>query len=177
MRFIPKDLDVGFVVLCTDNNIGLLKNTVRSLNIYYPKKSCIAVVARTTATEDIDEMKELCPIYRGKGTVTSLINTGLRNGNKEWNLLTVAGAWFKGCEVKKMSVFVENEYDIVYPCVDKMRNFYEATINGLMIHRKAFKKVGPFCDENPLEICRLMWMLDAIEAGCKFKAVLGPNIC
>ncbi len=174
---MPKDLDVGFVVLCTDNNIGLLKNTVKSLRIFYPDKSHIAVVARNTPTEVVDEMKEMCPIYRGKGTVTSLMNTGLRNGNKEWNLLTVAGVWFRGNEIKKMSVFLEDENDIIYPFVDKKSVFYEATINGILIHGKTFKKVGPFPDENPLDICRMMWMLDAMEAGCKFKAVLGPQLC
>ena len=49
-------------------------------------------------------------------------------------------------------------------------------MNGILINRKAFKLIGPFGDDNPLEVCKLMWALEAKSKGCQIIGVLGPKI-
>ena len=50
------------------------------------------------------------------------------------------------------------------------------TLNGLMIHKKTFNKVGKFEEEENLQMCKLLWGCKAAEYGCKFKAILGYQI-
>ena len=40
-----------------------------------------------------------------------------------------------------------------------------------------FTKIGKMAEIGPYEICKLMWALDAIEKGYKFKAILGAKLC
>ena len=92
MKFHPKDLDAGFIILCTEGNVGSLKHTVKSLSFRYKNQPYIAVVGKGTSADNIKEMKEMCPVYKGKDTITSLINTGMRNTQQEWNLLNFEGS-------------------------------------------------------------------------------------
>jgi hypothetical protein len=54
--------------------------------------------------------------------------------------------------------------------------FYNCTLNGLCINKNFFKEVGKL-SENPLEISRKFWALDAKEKGAEFKCILGIKIC
>jgi hypothetical protein len=177
MNFLPKDLDVGFIIICADSNTSLLKGTAKSIKNRYSGHPYIGVVEQGTSKEEINDLKEICPIYKGKKTITSLINTGMRNGNKEWNLIVIAGSWLVGTEVKRFSHFVENEKDILFPIIDQIGDFERGSINGILLHKKTFKEVGPLSDNNPLHLCKRIWALDAAAKGCKFKAILGPKIC
>ena len=86
---------------------------------------------------------------------------------------------------KKFSLFVEDEKDILFPIFTeynkegfpkKIRsNFEEATLNGMMIHQKTFKAVGPFNDES-LTVSKFLWAVEATQKGCRFKAVLGTRL-
>ncbi len=176
MKFQPKDLDAGFIILCTEGNVGSLKHTVKSLNFRYEKQPFIAVVGKGTPTEDIKEMKEMCPIYRGKDTITSLINTGMRNAQQEWNLIIFEGSWLHGRELTRLSPFVEKETDVLFPIINNIGNFIDGCMNGLLINKEAFKLAGPFGDDNPLDICKMMWMMEAKDKGCRFIGVLGLKI-
>jgi len=49
-------------------------------------------------------------------------------------------------------------------------------LNGLMIHKDTFKKIGSFSN-NPLCYSKMIWADQAIEQKCKFKAILGIRIC
>jgi len=173
--FEPKCLDVGFVIICPESNSGHLRHTIKSIRFRYGDAPCIAVVPHGISKEEIEEMKKFCPVYRGKKTITSLINTGLRNASG-WSLLVMAGSWLQGKEIQKFSCFVEKETDILYPIVDGVYDWVDATLNGILIHTNAIKSVGPFGDDNPLPVCKLLWSLDAIQQGYRFKAVLGSKI-
>ena len=176
MIFHPKDLDAGFIILCNEGNIGSLKHTVKSLNFRYENQPYIAVVGKGTSTKNIKEMKEICPVYKGKDTITSLINTGMRNTQQEWNLLLFEGSWLHGRELVRLSQFAEKETDVLFPIVNNVCDFTDGCMNGILINRKAFKLIGPFSDDNPLEICKLMWALEAKSKGCRLLGVLGPRI-
>ena len=78
---------------------------------------------------------------------------------------------------KKFSLFIERTTDILYPIADGKYNFVDATLNGLCIHRDTWKRVGELGNSNPIEICKLLWGMQAMNQNCKFKAIIGTKIC
>ena len=180
-----KPFSFNFIIIATEGNIGLIKSTIRSIKINYKDFSYICVVPKSIHDDSFEEIKAICPCYKGKDTVTSLLNAGLTKGGKEWNMFVMEGAWVKNGLDRKYSLYLESDNDIFFPIVanfDKGKNvkvfstFDECTLNGLTIHQKMFKKNGKFADA-PLEISKLMWGIDAIVNGAKFKAILGAKIC
>lgn len=184
---IKNIINIGFIILCAEPNIGSLKYTIKSIKANYRNSNFISIVPKTIHADDLKEYKECCPTYKGKDTITSLINAGFKNSKSEWNVIIMEGAWMSANLNKKYSYFHDgNIKDIFFPIVcdydvyGKPRkiynNFWDCSLNGLTIHQKTFKEVGNFCD-NPLEISRLMWALKAQEIGCSFKSILGAKIC
>lgn len=180
------DLNIDFIILCPDVNIGQLKLTSKSIKNTHKNSSFVAIVPKGTNAEDIKEYKEICPVFKGKDTVASMMNTGLKNGGKEWNAFLMEGSFLDFDLSKKYASFCKCIKDILMPIdwdcdiqgkpTKIYSNFYDCSLNGLTIHQKTFKEVGDFSD-NPLEISRLMWSLAAVEVGCKFKSILGTKIC
>lgn len=176
--YVHKIIKFGFVVLCPNNNFGHIKTTTSSIKNNYPEAKYICTVPETCHDDEVKEIKKLCPCYKGGSTITSIINAGMQNAPcKEWNFIVMGGSWVRGLLNKKMSYFIEGEKDILFPIVDRKMYFVDATINGILIHKKAFDEIGLFSNDNPLEICKLMWADEAIEKGYRFKAVLGASIC
>lgn len=172
-----KDLDCGFVILCPDHSTKLVQLTARSIVNRYPGKPIVCVTDNSANTQDMKDLKAICPSYKGKGTFTSLINLGMKHAPAEWNFIIMAGSAMRPKLDQRFSYFIDSEKDILFPIADNRANFVDATLNGLFIHRKTFKEVGNWSENNPLEICKMMWALEAIEKGCKFKAIAGSKIC
>lgn len=181
-----KDLKFGFIVLCTEYNFGRLKSTINSIKNYYPQASYLATVSNAVSGKDIKEIKTLCPAYKGKATITSLMNVGLKNGNDDWNIFLMEGTWLRRGLVEKLSRFVEDEKDILYPIitdydrqgkpVNRYTEFYTSTLNGIMIHKKTFLEIGNFTDDS-LNLSRLIWLLEAVTKNAKFKGIAGVKFC
>ena len=173
-------LNFGFVILSPDHDLGRLQSTVNSEDT--PR---VCATVKNVKSEVLREMNGICPTFRGGNTFTSLINKGVAKGHKEWNLIIIEGTIVKRGMEWKYSRFIENEKDILYPIVaeydrsgmpvDLHTSFDNATLNGIFIHQSTFKMIGNFGD-NPLEIEKLLWALNAINKGCKFKAILGARM-
>jgi len=186
MKFQPKNLKVGFVILCPDGNVGYLQHTIKSLKFWYPDFEYVSVVEQGIHADELKEFKKVCnKTYKGKKTITSLINTGMRNATKGWNLIIMAGSWLRGNELRKYSHFVGDEREVIFPicsCERDGKKFWvteweHGTLNGILMHTSTFKEVGPFADvKTPLNISKLMWGLDACARGIKIKPILGPKI-
>ena len=174
--YISKKINFGFVVLNPESNPSLLKNTVNSIRGKYDVP-IISVAEKTVKNQTFKEMNEICQTYKGNETYTSLINTGMKNPPADWNFIVIAGTYIRRMLDSKYSIFIESEKDILFPIVDKKCDFFEATINGLLLHKNCLKKIGKMAEIGPYEICKLMWALDAIEKGYKFKAILGVKLC
>jgi len=185
MKFGSKSLGAGFVILCPDGNVGNLKHTVKSLKFWYPGQDYICVVEQGIHSENLKDLKEVCPTYKAKKTMTSLINTGMRNAPKGWNLIIIAGSWLHGGELIKYSRFVRNEKEVIFPISSYERDgrkhwiteWEKGTLNGILMHTKTFKEVGPFADvKTPLDISKTMWGIEAYSKGVQIKPILGPKI-
>jgi hypothetical protein len=164
------------VILNPESNPSLLKSTVNSIRNKY-RVPIISVTEKSVKAQNFKEMNEICPTCKGKETYTSLINAGLDSPPAEWNFIVIAGTYIKHRIENKYSMFIENEKDILFPIVDKKYEFVESTINGLLIHKNCLKEVGKMSEIGSYEVCKLMWTLDAIEKGYKFKAILGAKLC
>jgi hypothetical protein len=176
--FDIKKLDFGFVILFPEPKINLLKITLKSIYLNYPEYPFITVAANSIPANTISEMKKLCKVIKSKNTITSLLNTGLRNAPAEWVIFVCAGTLVKRKFCKKISRFIENETDVVYPIVEKIYKWRECSLNGICINKKMIKTVGPFLENrDDLEFCKEYWSLIATATcNAKFKAVLGASI-
>jgi hypothetical protein len=179
------NLNCGFVILSPDVSYGHILTTYRSIRTHYPTTLIVCAVAKEATEDEIIKIQALCPVYRGNTHFTSLINAGVKNGHKEWNMLVTEGAIVTNGVLDKYARFVESEKDILFailPDYDlqgkptRLNNtFYDCSLNGVMVHQKTYKKIGNLTN-NPLEISRVMWALEAIKYGCRFKAILGIKI-
>lgn len=179
------NLNFGFVVILPDRNYGRLQSTINSLKCQYPNAPAICVTDDTTPDEDVEEMKQLCSVVKGRNTVTSLINEGMKSTEAEWNIFLMGGTFVtKGmvrrllapvCDPKDILYSVYAEYDKQGRPVHIHNDFTVSGINGMTIHKDTFQKVGEFTD-NPMEVSKLLWGLEASDQGCVFKGVLGAKV-
>lgn len=178
--------EITFVILSPEPNIGRLKGTVRSIKNHYRTNPLITcVVGKATKKETISEMKEECPVFKGGDTITSLMNTGLKNSTG-WCMFVMEGAVIPKSVESRYFKWIKNEKDVLYPIVVNyniqgepikiLSTFAECTLNGILIHKKLFEEVGKFTD-NPIKISKEFWALDATCKGAFFKAILGVKIC
>lgn len=187
---MPRDneeLDISFIILSPEPNIGRLKGTVRSIrNNYSESAKIICSVEKGIKKPELEEMKSVCPTFRGGNTVTSLINNGVKNGFPGWNMFIMEGAWLPKRFQYKYSRWVKGDKDILFPItvnydrdgvpVKIFNTFAECTLNGILFQKEFFLQIGKL-SENPLKISREFWGLDAKEKGAVFKAILGIKIC
>lgn len=181
----PKSFNFGFVIISPEHEYGNLLCTVRTIKNNYPGVQMVCATGDTVKNDELKEMNEVCLTFKGKNTITSLINMGIKKGCKEWNIIVMGGTPVRKGIDKKYGLFLESEKDVFFPIVMeynrdgfpiKIRNsFDEASLNGMMIHQKTFKNVGNFVDA-PIPISKFMWAIGAAEIGCKFKGVLGAQL-
>jgi len=175
--YTHKNLSCGFVILCADHNIKLAHITIKSIKAKYWGLPYICVLDDSANDQDMREISNICQAYRGKGTYSSLINLGMQYAPADWNFLIMAGTSLRSKLDQKFSYFIDNDKDILFPIVDRKYNFVEGTLNGLFINKKTYQEIGNMADNNPLEICKLMWALDALDKGCRFKAIANSKLC
>lgn len=172
-----KDLKCGFVILCPEHTVGLLKSTMNSIQCRYPNLPAICVTDNSANNSDIKEMKAICPTFKGKSTFSSLINIGMKNAPAEWNFIICAGVTVNWKMDERFAYFTESEKDILFPIVEKKYNFVDATLNGLFINKKTWKEVGDMDNEGTFEQIKTLWGIRAIEKGVIFKAIAGAKVC
>jgi len=181
------DISISFVILSPEPNIGRLKGTVRSIkNNYSENANIVCSVVKNIKKSNLDEMREVCPSYKGGETITSLINNGIKNSSDGWNLLMMEGSWLPKNVKLRYLTWIKSEKDILFPIIINynkegkpikiLSNFSDCTLNGILIRKEFFLEIGKL-SENPLQISREFWSIDAFEKGANFKAILGIKIC
>lgn len=176
-------LDLSVIVLSTDQNPANLKVTASSMGYLHHCRETICVVDKNISKEDLIAFKEICPTYKGKDTITSLINTGMKKIKGEWGFLVYSGSRIRIFLEKKIAWFAKSERDILFPVVDGKYHFPEGSSNGILINKKTFKEIGDFPEEtmakagvNDFELAKMFWAMEAVNKGCTFKAIVGMRI-
>ena len=171
----PKQMDISYVILCPDRKPKLLLATVRSIH-NYTNSLCIAVVPKGTPLSLTEEMKKICSVYRGGTTYTSLINSGTVKIKTEWAIIIFAGTTVKPNFLKKYSVFVENDNDIIYPITAGHIDFVSGSLNGLLLPSASIKNVGKMPEITNIDEAKLIWANEAMASGYKLKGLLGVGV-
>lgn len=179
--------NLGFIILSPEHTLARLKLTNSSITHNYPGAEKVCVVPKSTHVDDVKEAKNWCPTHKSKESIISLINTGFKHSEREWMMLVVSGCWVQLNVNKKYSYFCKSENDIFFPVVCDYNfqgkpskiynNFWDCSLNGIMIHRSAYKKIGNFNEKHEMENSRLLWSAAAVHHGCTLRAVLGIKIC
>jgi hypothetical protein len=177
MIYENKKLNYGFIILCSDRAVKLLQSTARSIKNRYEGIPYICATDDSAKDRDLKEMQEVCPTFKGKDTFSSLINTGIKNSKTEWNFIVFAGSTIRPRLDLRFFVFVENESDILFPIAENKYDFISGTLNGILINKKTYKKIGNIGEEGSLEFVKTIWACKAIEKGCTFKAIANTKIC
>lgn len=175
--YTHKDLKCGFVILCPDHAVKLLESTANSIKNRYSGVPFVCATDETANTQDLKEMRLICPTYKGKGTFSSLINTGMKHAPADWNFIVCAGVTIRSKLDQKFSFFVSSEKDILFPIAENKTYFVDGTLNGIFMHKKTFKEVGDWDEHKDLCMVKTFWALEAIDKGCVFKAIANSKIC
>jgi len=176
-------MDIGFIVLCPDHKFADLKNSLGSIKRHCYNRECIGVVGNNATADDIKKMKEICPIHKGKETITSLVNVGMKKIKHDWAFIIFGGSRVTPCLERRFISFVKSDKDVLYPVVERKCNFVEGCFNGVLFNTQFFKAVGDLPDAvaekqnfNDFEIAKLLWSTDAIAQGAQFKGIVGMRI-
>ncbi len=166
---------LGFIVLNPESNPIALRTTVRTISSHFPECSTLCVVGKNAA--EIPENKRYAETVQGGNTITAMMDTGLETSKTDWCMMVLAGTFLRNTSLKKFEYFQRGDKDILYPVVDKIYAFDEASINGLVLPRKAYKEVGKFGDNNhSIQLVKMLWGLQALNKGYKFKALIGARL-
>lgn len=179
------NLNVGFIVICPDPNLGSIKSTTTSLSSNYSDIPISVVVPVGTSKEITKIAESYSNVIVGQKSLLSLVNSGIEQSPTPWNMVLHQGTLINKGVIARLCRPVTSEKDVVYaisPIFDRSgrpthlrSEFAEAVLNGTLLHKSALKIVGQFTD-NPIEISKFYWMLDAINQGFSFKGVLGARI-
>jgi hypothetical protein len=176
-------MDVGFVILCPDRNVGGLRNTLGSVTHHSYNRESICVVGEDATAAELKELKQHCETHKGANTITSLINVGMKKIKHEWAFIVFSGSRIQPYLERKIETFAKNDTDVLFPVVDRKCNFIDGSFNGVLFNKKFFAKVGEFVTAdmqkqglNDFELAKMFWAVDAIGHGCTFKAIVGMRV-
>jgi hypothetical protein len=170
-----KSRKFGFIVLCPNMNTGHLRNTISSIDIYYPDAKTVVILPSDCNKDDYDAVAKLKKTYKGGKTVSSMLNKGIEHGPSEWHFILFSRGWVRNKIDIKYSYFVENEMDILFPIINRNLTFVSADINGMFINKKSFQDIGDFPDMESLDSSKVIWASKAIKQGYKFKGIVGAK--
>jgi hypothetical protein len=175
-------MDVGIIVLCPNRNPAALKNSVGGIRHHCLNREVIAAIPTGTPISVSKELKQYCPVYKGKDTITSLVNIGMKRLSNTWGFVIFSGSRVPKFVEKKWN-FATSDKDVLYPIVDMKCNFVDGSFNGVLINKAFFQEVGDFPDVpmekpglNDFEFAKLLWATKALEAGVLFKGIVGMKV-
>lgn len=178
---------LGFVIVSPEPNIARLKDTARSIRAHFGEGArMICSVAKGIKKDSLEEMRGVCPSFRGGDSVMALINYGAKKmGGFGWRCFVMEGARVPGGLEGRYRRWIEDERDVLFPIVMNhdmdgrpsrvLTTFEDSTLNGMLIHTSLFDEVGYFSD-NPIGVSKRFWGLDAEARGARFKAILGVKV-
>lgn len=176
-------MDLGCVILCPERNANGLKTTVRSVTNHCYKRECLAVVPEDITAAKLKEMKEICTVHKGKNTIASLINVGVKKCKHEWSLLLFENSRVQPYVERWFRSFANTETSVLFPVVEMKCDFIEGCFNGVLLNTAFFKKVGDFPEIavakvglNDFELVKLLWAWEAMKHGVIFKGIVGMKV-
>lgn len=172
--FEPKNLDVSMAIVVADENTNKINETLRYNYKIFDKYEKIIITNNLEFDYFNDE--NLNKIYTKSFKVLENYDIALRNCNTEWCFLLHAGTCLNFNVINILSKYITSDTDILFPVKNRIYEFIKNPLNGLLINKKIYNKIGLFWKDNPENIMKLLWAFDAVRKGCLFKAIVGINI-
>jgi hypothetical protein len=171
----PKDINVSMAIVVTDKNSNKINETLKHNYNYYCKYNKILI----TNNKKIDYYNngEKYHIYETNSyQILENYDIAMKNCNTEWCFLLQAGTYLTKNLIKKLSMFIFSDKDIIFPVKNRVYDFIKNPLNGLLINKNTYNNIGVFGKDNPEDIIKLLWAADAVKFGCTFKAIVGCKI-
>lgn len=169
--FEPKELDVSMAVVITDKNTNKINETLRYNYKLFDKYKKIIITNNLDFNYFNDE--KLNKIYTKSLQLLENYDIALKNCDTEWCFLLHAGSCLQFDLIRRLSKFITSDLDILFPVKNRIYDFIKNPLNGLLINKKTYNKIGIFGKDNPEDIIKLLWAFDAAKEGCLFKAIVG----
>ncbi len=174
---------LNFVIICTSADVTPLITTVESIRKTYPKSGLFAMASKSFPKDKLKTLHSVCEVVEAEDTITSQINLGMKHSQVDWNVIVFAGSWVGTSLYRQITAFAKSEDDVLFQVVDGRYNFVEASLHGLVMHRRGFTKVGDFPESKvphsvipEMELLKLRWALVAIEKGIQLKGIVGMPV-
>jgi hypothetical protein len=166
----PIEFNYTLGVLSLDCNPYAINKTINSSQFLYLKHDTKIIIPQDKASEFKMEGREL---IQGGMCITSMIDSACSNSSTDWVYIVLAGTTIlKGVDCK-ISKYIKSDRDILFPVVDRIWNFVDGSINGLLINRHFHGEVGDMGFGKNLQYTKLIWADKAIQKGAKFKGIVG----
>jgi hypothetical protein len=173
--FEPKNIDVSMAVIATDENYNKINETLKyNFKIFYKYEKI--VVTNNLKVDYFNENEKLKKIHTDSFKVLENYDIALNNCMTEWCFLLHAGSSLNFDVISKLSKFITSDKDIVFPVKNRVHDFIKNPLNGLLINKKIYNKIGRFRNDNSEQIIKLLWAANAVIEGCIFKAIVGIHI-
>ena len=112
-------------------------------------------------------------IVQGGMCITSMIDAACSHSKTEWVYTVLAGSILKKGIDCKISKYIKSERDVIFPVVDRIWNFVDGSINGLLLNRNFHSEVGELGFGKNLQYTKLIWADKAMQKGANFKGIVG----
>lgn len=173
MFYQAQDLDMCVAIISLDSRVNEIKKTHKRIEFLSKNYPSIIVVPEHSKIDITDINIDNTPLFRGGNCITSMFDIAIENSMKPWVYLIFAGTTILQKIDVKLSRYVDSEKDVLFPVVDRIWNFVDGSINGILINQKFHASVGHFGSGNPLKVTKLNWADRALQQGVRFKAIVG----
>lgn len=167
MLFATKDIDMEVAVLCLDSSSKGIDRTAKSFVNFSRKYDFFVIIPKNSALSEF-----YYPIFKSNDCITCMLNESFKMSKSEWIYFIVSGTPIKKNIDLKLSRYINGINDVIFPVVNRVWNFVDGSINGMLVNRKFFNEVGNFITGNDLKLTKLEWASRAILKGAKFKAIV-----
>lgn len=163
-----KEIDVGFIILDLYSESNKTINCIRS---YFADSTCVLVLSKKQKSD----YKNI--VYAQDDEKLSFFNAAIKKPpSKNWNFFIFGGTIVKPSVLGKLSCFVENYKNVLFPVLDRKTKFLQSSLNGLLIHKKALQEIGSFSKKYKHDSSKLLWYATAVEKGYDFRAIVGARL-
>lgn len=169
MLYQPKELQMTLGILSLDANPHAIQRTLNSSNFLTFSCDKIVAIPQETALGDHFGV----PLVKGGNCITSMMDNIVKNLKTEWVYFVFAGTNLRKGVDKKNFIYVETYKDVLFPVVDRIWNFVDGSMNGLLISKQFYREVGDFGSGKNLQVTKLLWAEKAMSIGGRFKGIVG----
>jgi len=169
MPYENKKMDMTVVIFSLDGDVYKIKKSITSTGELCGNYDIL--ISSISKIQNIGYET----IQFENNSISDLIDTSMKKIKTKWAYFLQAGSVVcKGVD-KKLSRHISSEKDVLYPVYNRIWDFVDSSINGLLLSKSLYEEVGEFKEEIDPKFTKLMWAGKALEKGCRFKAVVGTR--